>query len=57
MRARVCFKCEEYIIVRTEFPQGEAEFEKTHAGHMMITADLEEVKDKYLNVSSKYSNQ
>ena len=50
MRARACIKCREYMVIHANNPlnQNKIEFfERKHHLHMLITVNLDEIKDQY----------
>jgi len=52
--ARACGRCKKYIVIHSEDARNQSQiqqFEADHAGHMLITAQLDEVEDSgYVNV-------
>lgn len=50
MRARACLKCKEYILIHPNNPVNQKmikDFEITHARHILITVNLDEIKEQY----------
>ena len=49
--ARACIKCREYVIVEPNNPKNQIsikQFEENHRGHNLVTLDLDEVRNQYI---------
>ncbi|MFO8020738.1 MAG: hypothetical protein R6U96_19095 [Promethearchaeia archaeon] len=60
MKVRACWKCWQYITIHPNDAKNQLKlqkFEKSHAGHGLLTMELDEVKNRYENVSYQFSEQ
>ncbi|MGV9173498.1 MAG: hypothetical protein ACOC44_17035 [Promethearchaeia archaeon] len=58
MKVRACWKCWQYIVIHPNNASNQMslkKFDKNHAEHGVLTMEIEEVKDRYENVSFLYS--
>ncbi|MHA1697805.1 MAG: hypothetical protein ACTSWN_03080 [Promethearchaeota archaeon] len=60
MKVRACIQCKHYVIIKDgsfKNQQAISKFEKSHAGHVLITVDYTEVKDSFQSKTNEFMDQ